>query len=109
MGIPDGCPVVAYLGLLADYQGTDHLIKAALHLKEQGDEIHFLIMGFPRVQYYESMAARLGVGDRVSFTGKVDYKHAPFYLSLGDVAVSAKMSATEGSGKVLNYMAMVAR
>ena len=52
------------------------------------------------------MAQNLGVGDRMTFTGKVDYKHAPLYLSLGDVAISAKMSATEGSGKVLNYMAM---
>jgi glycosyltransferase involved in cell wall biosynthesis len=34
------------------------------------------------------------------------YRHAPLYLSLGDVAVSPKFSATEGSGKVLNYMAM---
>jgi glycosyltransferase involved in cell wall biosynthesis len=52
------------------------------------------------------MAEALGVSDRVRFTGKVDYRQAPLYLSLGDVAVSAKMSATEGSGKVLNYMAM---
>jgi glycosyltransferase involved in cell wall biosynthesis len=63
-------------------------------------------MGFPKVQYYRSMAEQLGVGDRVRFTGKVDYKVAPYFLSLGDVAISAKMSSTEGSGKVLNYMAM---
>jgi len=106
LGIPDGRPVVAYLGLLADYQGTDHLIRAAAHLKQCGEAVHFLIMGFPRVQHYRAMAQALGVGDRVHFTGKVDYRKAPLYLSLGDVAVSAKMSATEGSGKVLNYMAM---
>lgn len=106
LGIPDGRPVVAYLGLLADYQGTDHLIKAAVHLKQRGEDVHFLIMGFPKVQYYRSMAEQLGVGDRVRFTGKVDYKVAPYFLSLGDVAISAKMSSTEGSGKVLNYMAL---
>lgn len=106
LGLPDGRPVVAYLGLLADYQGTDHLVRAAAHLKQCGEEVHFLIMGFPREQYYRAMARSLGVGDRVIFTGKVDYKKAPLYLSLGDVAVSAKVSATEGSGKVLNYMAM---
>jgi glycosyltransferase involved in cell wall biosynthesis len=106
LGIPEERPIVAYLGLLADYQGTDHLVQAAASLKARGEDIHFLIMGFPRVQQYRSMAQQLGVGDRVSFTGKVDYRQAPMYLSLGDVAVSAKMSATEGSGKVLNYMAM---
>jgi len=34
------------------------------------------------------------------------YEEAPRYLALGDVAVAPKISATEGSGKILNYMAM---
>jgi glycosyltransferase involved in cell wall biosynthesis len=42
----------------------------------------------------------------MTFTGKVSYGKAPLYLSLGDLAVTTKTSATEGSGKVLNYMAM---
>ncbi len=107
LGIPHERPVVAYLGLLADYQGTGHLLQAAARLKERGQEAHFLIMGYPNVDYYQAMARRLGVADRVTFTGRVDYlTMAPRYLSLGDVAVSPKMSTTEGSGKVLNYMAM---
>ena len=31
---------------------------------------------------------------------------APHHQALGDVAVSTKISATEGSGKLLNYMAL---
>jgi glycosyltransferase involved in cell wall biosynthesis len=42
----------------------------------------------------------------VTFTGKVEYRDAPYYLSLGEIAVAPKMSSTEGSGKVLNYMAL---
>ncbi|MDX1616353.1 MAG: glycosyltransferase family 4 protein [Candidatus Promineifilaceae bacterium] len=106
LGIPDERPVVAYLGLLADYQGTDHLVQAAALLKRRGRSVHFLIMGYPRVAYYQAMARRLDVADRITFTGKVPYERAPLYLSLGDVAVSVKMSETEGSGKVLNYMAL---
>jgi len=106
LGIPDGRPVVAYLGLLADYQGIPHLIEAARPLKESGMNLHFLIMGYPRVDYYKRMAESAGVGDRITFTGKVYYRDAPRYLSLGDLAISAKSSSTEGSGKVLNYMAM---
>jgi glycosyltransferase involved in cell wall biosynthesis len=94
------------LGLLADYQGTHHLIQAAAKLKQMGEDVHFLIMGFPRVPHYQAMAQSLGVNDRITFTGKVTYNRAPLYLSLGDIAVSAKVSATEGSGKVLNYMAL---
>lgn len=106
-GIPPERPIVAYLGLLADYQGTPHLLQAATYLKERGEDAHFLIMGYPNVELYARMARRLGVDDRVTFTGRVHYlDEAPLYLSLGDVAVSPKMSSTEGSGKVLNYMAL---
>ncbi len=42
----------------------------------------------------------------VAFTGKIPYDRAPEYLAFGDVAVAPKLSATEGSGKILNYMAM---
>ena len=106
LGIPPERPLVVYLGLLADYQGTDHLLQAAARLRRAGHNIHFLIMGFPNVDHYQRMAADLGVADHVTLTGRVDYEDAPARLALGDVAVSAKMSKTEGSGKVLNYMAM---
>ncbi len=106
LGIPPGRPVVAYLGLLADYQGTPHLVQAARILKQRGVEAHFLVMGFPGVSHYRQMAADLGVADRVTFTGKVPYEEAPAHLALGDIAVAPKLSATEGAGKILNYMAM---
>jgi glycosyltransferase involved in cell wall biosynthesis len=105
-GIPEDRPIVAYLGLLADYQGTPELIKTAAHLCNNGADVHFLIMGYPNVEHYSGMCSRAGISDNVTFTGKVDYEIAPKLLSIGDMAVSTKMSKTEGSGKVLNYMAM---
>ena len=104
-GIPRNRRVVVYLGLLAEYQGTGHLLQAAALLSPQ-QEVHFLIMGFPMVEQYRQVACELGIGDRVTFTGQVPYEEAPLALSLGDVAVAPKLSATEGSGKILNYMAM---
>jgi glycosyltransferase involved in cell wall biosynthesis len=106
LGIPPGRPVVMYLGLLADYQGTPHLLQAAHLLKQRGIDAHFLIMGFPSVEHYRQMAVDLGVADWVTFTGQVPYEKAPANLALGDIAVAPKLSATEGAGKILNYMAM---
>jgi glycosyltransferase involved in cell wall biosynthesis len=106
LSIPPGRPVVVYLGLLTDYQGTPLLLEAARILKQRRVDAHFLIMGFPNVARYRGMAADLGVADRVTFTGKVIYEEAPAHLALGDVAVAPKLSATEGCGKILNYMAM---
>jgi glycosyltransferase involved in cell wall biosynthesis len=106
LGIPPERRVVVYLGLLADYQGTDALLQAMAHLLQQRDDVHLLIMGFPSVEYYQQMARRLGVSGYTTFTGKIPYHWARGFLALGDVAVAPKLSATEGSGKILNYMAM---
>ncbi|MCA9933488.1 MAG: glycosyltransferase family 4 protein [Ardenticatenaceae bacterium] len=104
--IPLDRQIVVYLGLLTDYQGIPHLLEAGMRLVQAGENVHLLVMGYPNVQHYQHMALQLGLGTHITFTGKVEYRDAPLYLSLGDVAVAPKMSATEGSGKVLNYMAM---
>lgn len=106
LGIPPQRKVVAYLGLLAEYQGTHLLVQAAAQLVETRPDVHFLIMGFPGEEGYRNYAHSLGLADHVTFTGKIPYQSAPRYLALGDVAVSTKISATEGSGKLLNYMAL---
>lgn len=105
-GIPDGRVVVVYLGLLAEYQGTSYLLGAAQELCKRRDDVHFLIGGYPHVERYQQLARELGIADHVTFAGKVPYEEAPSLLSLGDIAVSPKLSATEGAGKLLNYMAM---
>ncbi len=106
LGIPPGRKVVVYLGLLADYQGTPLLVQAAARLVKSRPDVHFLIMGFPGEEDYRAYAHSLGVADHVTFTGKIPYQLAPRHLALGDVAVSTKISATEGSGKLLNYMSL---
>lgn len=104
--IPLDRKVITYLGLLTDYQGIPHLIKTAVKLKAAQENVHFLVMGYPAVGYYKDMAADHGVSDMMTFTGKVPYEKAPQYLSLGDISVAPKISTSEGSGKLLNYMAM---
>lgn len=106
MGIPPERPVVVYLGLLTDYQGTDKLLHAAAALRRRKVDVHFLIMGYPSVVRYRRMARALDLDGWVTFTGKIPYEQAPRHLALGDIAAAPKISDTEGSGKILNYMAM---
>lgn len=106
LGIPLDRTIIAYLGLMTDYQGVPHLIETAVRLKNAGENTHFLMMGYPNVDHYRAIAQNRGVSDIMTFTGKVEYRDAPLYLSLGDIAVAPKMSTTEGSGKMLNYMAL---
>jgi glycosyltransferase involved in cell wall biosynthesis len=106
LGIPPGKRVIVYLGLLADWQGIDLLLQAAQSLAQRRSDVHFLVMGFPNVEHYQHMARTLDLDGRVTFTGKVPYVEAPRLLRVGEVAVAPKLSATEGSGKLLNYMAL---
>jgi len=105
-GVPAEAQVVVYLGLLAEYQGISHLLQAARRILEQRPDTYFLIFGFPSVAYYQARARELGVAERVFLPGAVPYEEVPRHLALGDVAVAPKLSATEGAGKILNYMAM---
>ena len=106
LGIPATARVVVYLGLLAPYQGTDILLQAACLVLQEMPDVYFLVMGFPGVESYAEMARSLGILDRTLFPGRISYFEAPRGLALGDVAVAPKMSATEGSGKICDYMAM---
>jgi glycosyltransferase involved in cell wall biosynthesis len=106
LGVPADRDVVVYLGLLAPYQGTDMLLQSMRRLLDVRPRSHLLLMGYPGVERYQATASALGVADHVTFTGRVAYEQAPYHLALGDVAVAPKVSATEGSGKLLNYMAM---
>jgi glycosyltransferase involved in cell wall biosynthesis len=106
MGIPAGRKVVVYLGVLAPYQGINVLMEAAQKILPVIPDVHFLIMGYPGVDSYGKLAESLGIADHVSLPGRIMYKDTHAYLALGDVAVAPKMSETEGSGKIPQYMAM---
>ncbi len=104
--LPQEAQVIVYLGLLAEYQGTPHLLEAMQRILARRKNVYLLLMGFPGVRQYMEQARALGILEHVRFTGRVPYEQAPQHLALGDVAVAPKLSLTEGAGKLLNYMAM---
>jgi glycosyltransferase involved in cell wall biosynthesis len=106
LGVVRTKQVVVYLGLLAEYQGIGLLLQAAQAVLGRDENVHFLIMGHPNVEHYEGLAGQMGLSGQVTFTGRIPYSDAHRYLRLGDVAVAPKISATEGAGKLPNYMAM---
>jgi glycosyltransferase involved in cell wall biosynthesis len=105
-GIPADAQVVVYLGILQDYQGIPHLIRAAKRVVEQRPNTYFLLMGFPNQERYYGLAERVGVADHVRLPGMVPREENVSRLALGDIAAGPKLSATEGAGKLLCYMAM---
>lgn len=106
LGIPGGKKIVIYLGVLTKYQGVDILIDSINDVKRKFNDVHFLIVGFPNLEYYIEMAQKLGVSDWITFTGRVNHEDVPKYLNLGDIGVSLKLSKTEANGKLFGYMAV---
>lgn len=104
LGISEDATLVVFLGLFNRYQGLDLLLDAISLVKTRAPGIQYLLMGFPDAEY-QVKARELGVDDIITFTGRVPYDRAPFYLSAGDLAVSPKLALTEANGKLFNYMA----
>ena len=107
-GIGPDEPVAVFLGLLAQHQGIQCIIEAAVHLKARGatPQVKWMVMGYPNEHIWRDMAAAAGVADAMVFTGRVPYNDMPRMLAMGDIAVAPKLSLTDGSGKILNYIAM---
>jgi len=105
LNLPPGKKIIVYLGILTKYQGIDILIESIPEIVKKYTNIHFLIVGFPNVDYYKKKAERLGISNFITFTGKVKYQNTPKYLCLGDIGISLKLSKTEANGKLFGYMA----
>lgn len=104
LGIFDNERVVAYLGLFSSYQGLDILLDAIGRVGSKISGVRFLLMGFPDEEY-RLRADEMGIDSLITFTGRIPYDRAPFFLSAGDIAISPKLARTEANGKLFNYMA----
>jgi glycosyltransferase involved in cell wall biosynthesis len=96
--------IIVYLGTLNRLEGTDILLEVARRILLCRKDLIFMIMGYPNVEFYKNKAKQLGIQENVIFTGKINYDEALNYLSLGTLAISPKISETEGNGKLLLYM-----
>src|SRR5581483_10824001 len=52
LGLPEGAPVVVYLGLLAEYQGLSLLLSAARRVLAAEPDVRFVLLGYPGQAHY---------------------------------------------------------
>ena len=105
LGISPEALLVVFLGLLTPYQGVDLLLESARLACAEEPRLHFLVMGYPDEDRYQERAQTLGLRDRITFTGRVNYFEASKLLAAGDLAVAPKICRTEANGKLLDYLA----
>jgi glycosyltransferase involved in cell wall biosynthesis len=105
LGVPPGAPIVAVVSRLHELKGLDDFLEAAAALAARHRDVRFLIVGdrlavkdgtIVKDDAYksglENLAQRLGIADRVVFTGfRLDVPEL-----LQEVAVSVLPSLSEG-------------
>ena len=110
---PDESFVVSYIGNFTEHRGLDSLIEGFARLVETGSDAELLLVGTGNARYVarlKSLAASLGVRDRVRFTGWVPFADVPGYVAASDVCVvphaSTPHTETTVPHKLFQAMAM---
>lgn len=86
LGLGNEHVVVAGVGRLIAVKGFDHLIAAFAAASASRSDLRLLVIGDgAERERLESLANRLGVTDRVVFTGMVGRTEIPSYLAAADI------------------------
>ncbi|MCB2200611.1 glycosyltransferase family 4 protein [bacterium] len=105
--------LVGYLGVMGEFDGVDHLVRAAHHLisEDKRDDIHFVFVGDgPMRSSLIDLAEEFGISEQLEFTGRIPDKEMIETLSSCDVCVNADplnpLNDKSTMNKILEYMAL---
>ena len=107
LGIPENRKIVLYMGSFFYFSGLPEVIR---DFANSGLSEHLvLIGGGEQDAELRDLVENLGVEDRVTFTGFVDFDDLPGYLMLADVAINPMQPSLVADAaipnKVIQYLA----
>ena len=104
--------MVGYLGVMGEFDGVDHLIRAAEILIKNGrNDIHFCLIGSgPCFEDLNKLSIDLGISEFIEFTGRISDTEMIERLSSCDICVDCDplnpLNDKCTMNKVLEYMAL---
>ena len=105
--------LVGYVGVMGNQEGIDYLLRAAQYIiKEKGrEDVQFgLVGGGTSLDVMKAYAAELGIGDYVTFTGRVPDRELLEMLNTADVCINPdvanEMNDKSTMNKIMEYMAL---
>jgi len=102
--------LVLYIGQLHGAQYVDLLLKAVGHVHRILPQATFMIVGEGFLEpQLKKLAAELGLGDKVIFTGAVPHDDIPYYIRAADVCVASfkdtQVTICKSPLKLVEYLA----
>ena len=94
-----------YVGNLETYQGIDLLLAGVARAGEESPTVVIVGGDGKSVAYYRDQARKLGLGDRVHFTGSRPLAQLEAYLRQADFLVSPRTKGVNTPMKIYSYMA----
>jgi glycosyltransferase involved in cell wall biosynthesis len=95
LGIPEGVPVIGYVGTFVDYEGLEDLALACTLLKQRGVNFRLMLVGNenasgtdrgPITEQILRIAEAEGMTDWLIMPGRVPHEEVESYYSLIDIA-----------------------
>jgi len=93
----EGKKIIVSVGRLVHRKGQDFLIEALPIIAEKIPNVHLLLVGEgPYRSELEKRANSLGIRDRITFIGRVQYAELPEYICAGDIFAMPSRSRLAG-------------
>ena len=94
LGLPPGVPLIVTVGNVTERKGQDIVVRA---LAEMPGPLHYAIVGMPtRGVEIASLAAELGVAERVHLLGRLDGPRLVRLLNAADIFVMTSRHTRDG-------------
>lgn len=89
--------VIVSIGRLAAEKNWETLLQAVAQVYVQHPDVRLVLIGDgPARQSLEALAAELGIGERVTFTGALPFEDVPAYMRAADLFSFASVTETQG-------------
>jgi glycosyltransferase involved in cell wall biosynthesis len=92
-GIKGDDVVLLYVGRLGPEKNLAFLLRSFAGVAEAYEDVHLVVAGDgSERENLQDLAAHMGVGQRVHFTGMLPYQDLPRYLAMADAFVTASVT-----------------
>lgn len=97
MGLSEKISYICFIGNITNWQGIERMIDVAEVIKNNMDDICFLIVGDGVMrQQYSSEIKQRGLTNYFIFVGDVPYENVPKYINVCDYCITLKKNLRSG-------------